>query len=93
MRQLFNLWMSEWNRYGIDPWVLAIAVVIVAMLAYRDRYKTLLGVWAVVYLWTMFTVLVPGKVDLEEGFLVVWVCGYGLVGFFFLGFLFYQNLK
>ena len=93
METLLDVWMTEWERYSIDPWFLFIGLAVAAVFAYRDWQRTLLVLWSVVYLWSMVTILSPNKLDMGEGFIVVWVCGYGLLGFFFLGFLIYNNLK
>lgn len=93
MDQLLNVWEHAWASYHIEPVYLYVILAVAAICAYRDWQKTLLVLWIVVYAWTMTIALAPGRLDLEAGFLVVWVCGYGLMGFFFLGYLFYANLK
>ena len=93
MDTLMDLWQSTWNGYAIDPIYIYLAVAVAAVLAYRDWQRTLLVVWVVVYAWSMGVALTSPRIDLSEGFLVVWVAGYGLFGFFMLGFLFYSNLK
>jgi hypothetical protein len=93
MDVLFDSWKYAWEQYEIGSTTVFIAFLIIAALAYRDWSKTLLGVWGVVYLWTMTVLLTDTALELGEGFVIVWVCGYGLLGFFALGFLFYYSLK
>ena len=90
METLLNIWQAEWDRYAIEPIYLFVILAVVAIGLYRNWNKTLLILWSVVYLWTMVVAL---KVDLSGGFTVVWLCAYGFLGFMFLGFLFYSNLK
>ena len=93
MDPLMEVWKLEWASYNLEPMFLYAFLAIAAVCAYRDRQKTLLVIWVVVYAWSMTIALAPGQLDLQAGFLVIWMCGYGLLGFFFLGYLFYANLK
>ena len=92
MDVLLAVWEEEWLRYGIDQIYVGVAFVIVAFSAYRNWAKTLMVSWVLVYLWTMVTLL-SSDLDMQEGMNVVWVCGYGLLGFIFLAFCYYMNLR
>jgi len=91
MDVLFDVWTEAWKGYGLDGLYLYVAAAAVAVCAYYNWQRTLLVTWSIVYIWTM-AVLLSSDVDLQEGFTVVYVCAYGLVGFLFLGYCFYQNL-
>lgn len=92
MEVLLAVWEEAWLGYGIDEIYVYLALIIAAFAAYRDWAKTLMVSWILVYLWTMITLL-SSDLDLQAGFNVVWVCGYGLLGFVFLAFCYYTNLK
>lgn len=93
MQPLIDSWEFAWNSYEIGSTTVFVVVAVLAILAYRDWPKTLLGVWGVVYLWSMSVLLTDEALEMSEDFTIVFVCGYGLLGFFALGFLFYYTLK
>lgn len=93
MQDLYNFWISEWQKYDVDPWYTAIAMLVIVVAGYRDLGKTMIVVWSVVYGWTLVVTLQSEAFNLNAGFNVVWFAGYALCGFFLLGVLIYQNLK
>ncbi len=93
MNDLVEAWKAAWLSYEIPDYSLIIAIIILALCAYRNWQRTILIVWLCFYGWTM-TVLLSGQyIDINAGMLALWVCTYGLFGFLFLGLLIYQNLK
>ena len=93
MDELIEAWKTAWQGYGLSDYPLLLAILVAAVCAYRNWQKTALVAWLIVYAWTM-VVLVSGQyIDMNAGMLALWVCTYGLFGFFLLGFLIYTNLK
>jgi hypothetical protein len=93
MEEIIEVLSDTWQGYGISDSVLYIGLLAAAICAYVDWQKTCLAAWGLFYLWSMFAILSDGAIIMEEGFNAIWVCGYGLLGFFLLGILIYTNLK
>jgi len=93
MREIFDLLESTWASYEIGETYIFLAVLLLVFLLWRNWQKTSLGIWAVLYSWTMWVLLSSPGYDLQEGFNAVWVCTFGLLGFIALGGLIYQVLK
>jgi hypothetical protein len=93
MNELVEAWKEAWLGYGISDYSLLVAIIIIAVSAYRNWQKTALIAWLLAYSWSMVVLLSGQYIDINAGMLALWVCSYGLLGFLVLGFLIYSNLK
>ncbi|MCK6495182.1 MAG: hypothetical protein KJ050_02680 [Candidatus Omnitrophica bacterium] len=93
MQDLIDAWKTAWSGYGVSDYALFFGIGIALVCAYRNWQKTFLITWVVVYGWSMIVLLSGQYIDINAGMLALWVCTYGLLGFLFLSFLIYTNLK
>jgi len=93
MEPLIETLKTEWATYGIPDIFTVATAIIVAVFGYRNWQRTGLAVWVIFYGWTMAVFLSSDTLDLYEGMNSVFVCTYGLGGFFVMGYFIYENLK
>lgn len=93
MQDLIDAWKTAWSGYGLSDYTLFLAIGVAGVCAYRNWQKTCLISWIVVYSWTMVVLLSGQHIDINAGMMALWVSSYGLLGFLFLSFLIYTNLK